>query len=36
MPAFYSSYIILKNNTVASFELQSNQTWGDLNEGVDV
>jgi len=32
MPAFYSSYIILKNNTVASIELHSNQIWRDLRE----
>jgi hypothetical protein len=30
MPAFYSSYIILKNNTVATIELHSNQIWRDL------
>jgi len=32
MPAFYSSYIILKNNTVASIVLHSNQMWRDLRE----
>jgi len=32
MPAFYSSYIILKNNIVASIELHSNQMWKDLRE----
>ena len=32
MPAFRSSYIILKNNIVASIELHSNQMWRDLRE----
>jgi len=32
MPAFCSSYIILKNNTVATIELHSNQMWKDLRE----
>ena len=32
MPAFYNSYIILKNNTVATIELHSNQIWNDLRD----
>ena len=32
MPAFYNCYIILKNNTVASIVLHSNQMWRDLKE----
>jgi hypothetical protein len=29
---FFSAYIILKNNTVASVELHSNQMWKDLRD----